>query len=110
MSTGGEAPSPVLNDVSLSVAPGEVVALVGVSGSGKSTIGAMIARFWDPDSGAVTIGGTDVRELSEAGLRTAVTLVPQRPFLFSGTVRDNLLMAAPNSTDDELIRACPPSP
>lgn len=104
--TGGEAPSPVLNDVSLRVAPGEVVALVGVSGSGKSTMGAMIARFWDPDSGTVTIGGTDVRELSEAGLRTAVTLVPQRPFLFSGTVRENLLMAAPNSTDDELIRAC----
>ncbi|WP_273488522.1 amino acid ABC transporter ATP-binding/permease protein, partial [Ancrocorticia populi] len=105
-STGGEAPSPVLNDVSLSVAPGEVVALVGVSGSGKSTIGAMIARFWDPDSGAVTIGGTDVSELSEAGLRNAVTLVPQRPFLFSGTVRENLLMAAPDSADEDLIRAC----
>ena len=108
---GGEhteeaASSPVLNNVSLSVAPGEVVALVGVSGSGKSTIGAMIARFWDPDSGAVTIGGTDVSELSEAGLRNAVTLVPQRPFLFSGTVRENLLMAAPDSADEDLIRAC----
>lgn len=104
--SGGEALAPVLNNVSLSVAPGEVVAFVGVSGSGKSTIGAMIARFWDPDSGAVTIGGTDVRELSEAGLRSVVTLVPQRPFLFSGTVRENLLMAAPNSTDGDLIRAC----
>lgn len=105
--TGGEdSSSSVLNNVSLSVAPGEVVALVGVSGSGKSTIGAMIARFWDPQAGTVRIGGVDVRELSEAGLRSAVMLVPQRPFLFSGTVRENLLMAAPDADDDELIRAC----
>ncbi|MGO1593668.1 MAG: amino acid ABC transporter ATP-binding/permease protein [Ancrocorticia sp.] len=105
---GGERPSssPVLNGVNLSVDPGEVVAIVGVSGSGKSTIGAMIARFWDPQAGTVRIGGVGVRELSEAGLRSAVTLVPQRPFLFSGTVRENLLMAAPDADDDELIRAC----
>ncbi|MFT0848708.1 ABC transporter ATP-binding protein [Actinomycetaceae bacterium L2_0104] len=100
------AASPVLKDVSLTIEPGETVALVGASGSGKSTIGAMIARVWDPQAGSVRLGGIDVSELAEAELRRAVTLVPQRPFLFSGTVRENLLLADPEAGDEELWEAC----
>lgn len=97
---------PAVRDVSFSVRPGEAVALVGVSGSGKSTIGALIARFWDPESGEVRIGGADVRGLVDSDLRSLVTLVPQRPFLFSGTVRENLLLACPEASGDELQSAC----
>ena len=98
--------SPVLKDVSLTIEPGESVALVGASGSGKSTIGAMIARVWDPQAGSVRLGGIDVHELAEAELRRAVTLVPQRPFLFSGTLRENLLLANPEASEEELLEAC----
>ncbi len=99
------APS-VLRNVSLSIEPGEIVALVGASGSGKSTIGSMIARVWDPNRGSVRIGDVDLRDIAEEELRRAVTLVPQRPFLFSGTLRDNLLLAKSEATEQELVNAC----
>ena len=103
---GEGAAASALTNVSLTIRPGEVVALVGPSGSGKSTIGSMIARVWDPGAGTVRIGGVNVRDVAEEELRRAVTLVPQRPFLFSGTLRENLLLANPEATEHELVRAC----
>lgn len=88
----------VLCDVSLHVGPGEVVALVGPSGAGKTTIAALIPRFWDVTSGRITLDGTDVRELSFADLRGAIGIVPQEPALFSGTIRENIAYARPDDT------------
>ena len=83
----------VLTDVSLRLAPGEVVALVGPSGAGKTTIASLIPRFWDVTSGRVEIDGHDVRELQLTDLRGAIGMVPQEPALFSGTVRENIAYA-----------------
>ncbi|HEX6536067.1 MAG TPA: ABC transporter transmembrane domain-containing protein [Gemmatimonadaceae bacterium] len=95
----------VLHDVSFRIAPGEVVALVGPSGAGKTTIASLIPRFWDVQSGRVTLDGIDVRELSLADLRGAVGLVPQEPALFSGTVRENIAYARPDASDADVIAA-----
>ncbi len=81
---------PVLRDVNLKVAPGEVVALVGPSGAGKSTILSLLYRFYDVTGGKVTFEGVDVRELGLAELRHALAMVAQEPVLFSGTLRDNI--------------------
>jgi subfamily B ATP-binding cassette protein MsbA len=83
----------VLIDVSLRIAPGEVVALVGPSGAGKTTIASLIPRFWDVTSGRIEIDGHDVRELMLTDLRGAIGMVPQEPALFSGTVRENIAYA-----------------
>lgn len=88
----------VLTDVSLEIAPGEVVALVGPSGAGKTTIASLLPRFWDVTGGAITVDGVDVRELSFADLRGAIGMVPQEPALFSGTVRDNIAYARPDGS------------
>lgn len=90
----------VLHGVSLRIAPGEVVALVGPSGAGKTTIASLLPRFWDVTGGRVTFDGTDVRELSLADLRRAIGIVPQEPTLFSGTIRENIAYAgiAPDGT------------
>jgi subfamily B ATP-binding cassette protein MsbA len=84
----------VLHGVSLRIAPGEVVALVGPSGAGKTTIAALLPRFWDVASGAVTFDGVNVKELSLRQLRAAIGIVPQEPTLFSGTIRENIAYAA----------------
>ncbi|HET6951252.1 MAG TPA: ABC transporter ATP-binding protein [Acidimicrobiales bacterium] len=92
----------VLHDVSFRVEPGQLVALVGSSGSGKSTIASLAPRLYDVDSGAVRLGGVDVRDLSFDAIRGALGLVTQDGHLFHDTVRENLRFARPEATDDEL--------
>jgi subfamily B ATP-binding cassette protein MsbA len=94
-----------LDDVSLHIAPGEVVALVGPSGAGKTTLALLLPRFWDVTSGRITLDGIDVRELSFADLRGAIGIVPQEPALFSGTVRDNIEYGNPDATEAEIVAA-----
>ncbi|GIX48195.1 MAG: lipid A ABC transporter permease/ATP-binding protein [Candidatus Tectimicrobiota bacterium] len=96
---------PVLQDVSLHVPAGQCVALVGRTGAGKTTLVHLLARFYDVTSGAITLDGVDVRQLSRACLRRQLVLVPQEPFLFSGTVRDNLRFGRPGARDAELEAA-----
>ena len=95
----------VLSDVSFTMAPGEVVALVGPSGAGKTTVASIIPRFWDVTSGSITLDGVDVRELSFADLRGSIGLVPQEPALFSGTVRENIAYARPDASDADVLAA-----
>jgi ATP-binding cassette subfamily B protein len=96
----------VLHAVDLDIAPGETFALVGPTGAGKSTIAKLMARFYDPSSGTVTIDGHDLRSVSLTSLRSQLGLVPQEPFLFHGTVRDNLTFAAPDTSDEDIMAAC----
>jgi ABC-type multidrug transport system fused ATPase/permease subunit len=95
----------VLSDVSFRVEPGQIVALVGSSGSGKSTIASLLPRLYDVDSGSVMVGGVDVRDLTFESLRSAVGMVTQDGHLFHDTIRENLLFARPEATDDELWTA-----
>jgi subfamily B ATP-binding cassette protein MsbA len=94
-----------LDGVTLSVAPGEVVALVGPSGGGKTTLVSLLPRFWDVDRGRITLEGIDIRSLGLAELRGAIGVVPQEPALFSGTIRENIAYARPKATDDEVQAA-----
>lgn len=95
----------VLGDVSLTIAPGERMALVGPTGAGKSTLAKLISRFYDPTEGSITFGGVDLRDAKLASLRKRMVVVPQEGFLFSGTIRDNLRVAKPDATDDEIRAA-----
>lgn len=101
---GGGGP-PVFRGLSLDIRPGEFVALVGSSGVGKSTLCALIPRFYDVTSGAITIDGKDVRDVTLASLRRSVGVVQQDVYLFSGTVADNLRYGRPGASDDELVAA-----
>jgi len=92
----------VLHGVSFRVEPGQLVALVGTSGSGKSTIASLAPRLYDVDSGAVRIGGVDVRELSFESIRSTLGMVTQDGHLFHDSVRGNLRFVRPDATDDEL--------
>jgi ATP-binding cassette subfamily B (MDR/TAP) protein 8 len=95
--------NPVLEDFTLTIEPGMVVALVGTSGSGKSTCGVLLERFYDPDEGTITLDGIDLRDFDPHWLRTrALAYVPQKPDLFSGTIRDNIRYGAPHASDDEV--------
>ncbi|MBB5021544.1 heme ABC transporter ATP-binding protein/permease CydC [Desulfurispira natronophila] len=91
-----------LQDVDLHIAAGEKVAIVGPSGSGKTTIAHLLSRFWDPRRGTITIGGCDLRHLSEVQLRDTVTLVSQKSHIFCATLRDNLLLANPQADEATL--------
>jgi ABC transporter fused permease/ATP-binding protein len=95
----------VLDDVSLTIAPGEVVAVVGPSGAGKSTILSLLYRFYDVDAGRVTLEGVDVRELRLAELRGALAIVAQEPVLFSGTIRANIGYGRDGATDAQIEQA-----
>jgi ABC-type multidrug transport system fused ATPase/permease subunit len=96
---------PALADVDLEVAGGETVAIVGPTGSGKTTLAAAIPRLYDLSSGSVSIDGVDVRELDLAALRHAIAVVPDDGFLFSATVRDNIAYARPEATDEQVEAA-----
>jgi ATP-binding cassette, subfamily B, bacterial len=107
---GGEdggplAPDEALHDVSMLVSPGQLAALVGPSGAGKTTISYLIPRLYDVERGAVTIDGRDVRELTAATIARAVGVVTQESYLFGGTVRDNIRYGRPAATDEEVIAA-----
>lgn len=95
----------VLDDVSFEVEPGQTVAVLGATGSGKSTLASLIPRFYDATSGAVLVGGVDVRELSSDSLLESIAFVPQETILFSGTLRDNIRYGRPEASDDEVIEA-----
>ncbi len=101
--TGSEANA--LNGISLTVEPGETVALVGQTGAGKSTLVKLIARFYDATRGAVLVDGTDVRDYDLAGYRHQLGVVPQESYLFAGTVRDSIAYARPKASDAEVEAA-----
>lgn len=94
-----------LDSVSLRAAPGDVIALVGPSGGGKTTLASLLVRFYDPQRGSVRVGGVDVREVRLADLRAAIGYVTQDVFLFGGTVAENLRYGKPDATPDELCAA-----
>ncbi|MEV4680188.1 ABC transporter ATP-binding protein [Streptomyces kurssanovii] len=96
---------PVLDGFSLEIAAGETVAVVGASGSGKSTVSLLLPRFYDATRGAVLVGGHDVRELTFDSLRAAIGLVPEDSFLFSDTVRANIAYGYPEATQEEIEKA-----
>ena len=95
----------VLHGIDLDVPPGTTVALVGHTGAGKSTIGKLLARFYDPREGRVTIDGIDLRDVTQASLRAQLGIVPQEGFLFAGTVRENIAFARPDAAPDDIIAA-----
>lgn len=95
-----------LKGVNLSIPYGQNVALVGGSGAGKSTLVQLILRLYDPSQGSIEIGGVDLRSLKGRELRRLFGVVPQDPYFFTTTIRENLRVAAPKATDDELIAAC----
>ncbi|MFD7677369.1 ABC transporter ATP-binding protein [Streptomyces sp. NPDC060187] len=105
VSFGYEEGRPVLDGLSFEIRAGETLAVVGTSGSGKSTVSLLMPRFYDVTHGAVLVGGHDVRELTTASLRAAIGLVPEDSFLFSDTVRANIAYGRPDATQDEIETA-----
>ncbi|MFG3117630.1 ABC transporter ATP-binding protein [Streptomyces sp. NPDC048197] len=101
----GDGARPVLDGFSLRIEPGETVAVVGTSGSGKSTVSLLLPRFYDVSAGRVLVGGHDVRDLTLASLRAAIGLVPEHSFLFSDSIRDNIAYGNPGATDAEIRAA-----
>jgi ATP-binding cassette, subfamily B, bacterial len=95
----------VLHDIDLQIPAGQIIALVGETGAGKTTMARLIARFYDPSVGRVTLDGVDLRSIATADLRRAVAVVTQESFLFSGTVGDNLLFGRPDATREEMVAA-----
>src|SRR5438067_3688386 len=102
---GHEGDPPILDGLDLEVAPGESLALVGATGSGKSTVAGLLARLYDPDGGRVLLDGHDVRELRLADVRRAVALVFEETFLFTDSVRENIRFALPDAADEAVERA-----
>jgi ATP-binding cassette subfamily B protein len=105
VSFGYDPDVPVIEDVDIRIAPGETVAFVGPTGAGKSTLAKLVTRFYDPTSGRVLIDGHDLRDVTMLSLRRQLGVVPQEPFLFAGTIGDNLGFARPDATDAEIHEA-----
>ena len=99
------AEAPVLSDVSFATRPGTTTAIIGSTGAGKTTLVGLAARLFDVDEGGVLLGGADVRTIDPELLWSRIGLIPQKPYLFSGTVRSNLLYGKPDATDEELWAA-----
>ena len=100
-----ESGPPVLKNIGLTAKPGQLIGLVGPSGAGKTTVVNLICRFYDPDEGAVLVDGHDLREVQLASLRSQVGMVLQDPFLFNGTVRENIAYGRLDASDEDIIRA-----
>jgi len=99
------AEEPVLHDITFEAKPGEVVAILGTTGSGKSTLVSLIPRLYDVTSGQILVDGVDVREVSQEELRKRISYVPQRAIIFTGTVRENIRIGKPDATDEEIIES-----
>jgi subfamily B ATP-binding cassette protein MsbA len=100
-----EANQRVLNDVSLRIAPGQLAALVGPTGAGKTTIASLLPRFYEPTSGEIRIDGTDIRRFQQKSLREEISFVLQETLLFRATVAENIAYGKPNATQEEIVRA-----
>src|SRR5262249_44382478 len=105
VSFGYDSAVPVIRDVSLTIAPGQFVGVVGATGSGKSTIVSLIPRFYDPASGRIVIDGRDVRDYTVQGVRRQIGFVLQDTVLFRGTVRENIAYGRDHATDAEIVAA-----
>ncbi|MEA3020442.1 MAG: ATP-binding cassette, subfamily bacterial [Actinomycetota bacterium] len=103
---GYDPRQPVLRDVSLVIAPGETLAVVGETGAGKSTIAKLVTRFYDATEGRVLIDGHDLKDVTFESLRRQIGVVPQEAFLFGGTIRDNITFARPDASDADIAEAC----
>ncbi|MBS3733780.1 MAG: ATP-binding cassette domain-containing protein [Phycisphaerae bacterium] len=95
----------VLKDITLAIAPGEMIGLVGQTGSGKSTLVSLVARFYDPTKGCICLDGVDLRDMRMKALRSNIGMVLQDPFLFAGTIRDNIAYGRPGASEAEIIQA-----
>jgi ABC-type multidrug transport system fused ATPase/permease subunit len=96
---------PVIPGLTIDIPAGQTLALVGTTGAGKTTLAKLVARFYDPDAGQVTLDGVDLRLLSEDDLRSAVVMVTQENYLFNGTVADNIRFGRPDATHEEIVAA-----
>jgi ABC-type multidrug transport system fused ATPase/permease subunit len=102
---GYDPTRPVLEDIELEIEPGRNVAVIGHTGSGKTTLTALVPRFYDVTAGRLTVDGADVRDVTLTSLRRAIAVISQDPFLFSTTVRENIAFGAPDATDEDVGRA-----
>ena len=97
--------NPVLKNINFKIQTGETIAIVGPTGGGKSTVAKLATRFYDPSSGRVLIDGYDIRNVQLESLRKQIGVVPQEPFLFAGSIRENVGFSRPEASDDEIIEA-----